>query len=121
EVFCLFSNISPEEKPVGIRFKQTFTADPVGTSSLVDFICSKLNKQAKKLCSCKNCGAIFELGERNSCRFHPKEAVISKIKNFDGTEQKYWIFPCCNKKLVCSDENKRPPRSNGCVIGKHSV
>lgn len=121
EIFCLFSSIKPEDKPVGIRFKQTFLADANGINSLVAFICSKADKQPKQLCTCVNCGEIFDIHKNFSCRYHPMDAVLSKIKYFDGTEQKFWVFPCCNKKTVCTDENEKPKRSNGCVIGKHKI
>lgn len=119
EIFCLFSNIQPNEKPIGIRFKQTFSADVSGISSLIGYVCSKMNKQAKTLYVCKNCGKVFDPHNRDTCRFHSQNAVYSKIKNFDGSERKSWIFPCCGKRLICDDETTPPSRSDGCIIGKH--
>jgi len=69
---------------------------------------------------CSRCGAQYGEHDPTGCSFHPQ--LPEKIGTTDSHRDydDIWRFPCCGQKYVGGFSEGEPPKSPGCVKGRHT-
>ncbi len=77
--------------------------------------CGCPKKEVKQLLICRYCGQKFNPRNPGPCSHHPQEPELIDHTGPSGDYTDVYRFPCC-QQVVVSDN---PPRSPGCVEGRH--